>query len=153
MRMHLGAQHFRDDDSSRSARRLLFNRACCLLLILFLSSLVLLERARRACPPCFLKGARPRASHDRDTTPLHRPLARLWRCAWHALTLVTRAWETTNRRNVQGCCVHPCVTARFDQCRNHFCTLLYSAVRPDAPREISGEVRTTSHRRPPDDVV
>ena len=72
MRMHLGAQHFRDDDSSRSARRLLFNRACCLILFLFLSSLVLLERARRACPPCFLKGARPRASHDRDTTPLHR---------------------------------------------------------------------------------
>mgnify|MGYP004185251105 CR=1 FL=1 len=105
--MHLGAQHFRDDDSSRSARRLLFNRACCLLLILFLSSLVLLERARRACPPCFLKGARPRASHDRDTTPLHRPLARLTLVVRMARAHSCDAWETADKA---GCCVQPCLT-------------------------------------------
>ena len=40
-------------------------------------------------------------------------------------------------------------SARFDQCRNRFSTLLYSAARPDAPRETSGEVRTTSGRTPP----
>jgi hypothetical protein len=43
-----------------------------LILLLFLSSLCCLLRARRACPPRFRKGSRPRASHDRDTTPLHR---------------------------------------------------------------------------------
>ena len=37
-------------------------------------------------------------------------------------------------------------SARFDQCWNRFCTHLYAAVSPDAPRETSGEVRTTSGR-------
>ena len=41
---------------------------------------------------------------------------------------------------------------RFDQCRNRFCTLLYSTARPDAARETSGEVRTTSGRTPPCDL-
>ena len=44
-------------------------------------------------------------------------------------------------------------SARFDQCRNRFSTLLYSAARPDAPRETSGEVRTTSGRTSQGDVV
>ena len=43
-------------------------------------------------------------------------------------------------------------SAQFDQCRNRFCTHLYSAVRPDAPRETSGEVRTTSGRTSQDDA-
>ena len=43
-------------------------------------------------------------------------------------------------------------SARFDQCRNRFSTLLYSTARPDAPRETSGEVRTTSGRTPPCDL-
>ena len=34
-----------------------------------------------------------------------------------------------------------------------FATQLYSAVRPDAPRETSGEVRTTSGRTSQGDVV
>ena len=44
-------------------------------------------------------------------------------------------------------------SARFDQCRNRFSTHLYSAVRPDAPREPSDAVRTTSGRTSPCDVV
>ena len=44
-------------------------------------------------------------------------------------------------------------SARFDQCRNRFSSLLYSTARPDAPREASpGEVRTTSGRTPPCDM-
>ena len=37
-------------------------------------------------------------------------------------------------------------SVRFGQCRNDFCTHLYSTARPDAPKETSGEVRTTSRR-------
>jgi len=110
MRMHLGAQHFRDDDSSRSARRLLFNRARCLILFLFLSSLVLLERARRASPPCFLKEARPRASHDRDTTPLHRPFGEANLGGAHDTRHSCDAWETADKA---GCCVQPCLTTNL----------------------------------------
>ena len=33
-------------------------------------------------------------------------------------------------------------SARFDQCRNRFCTQLYSAVRPDAPAAPSDTART-----------
>ena len=39
-------------------------------------------------------------------------------------------------------------SARFDQCQNRFTTHLYSIVRPDAPRETSGEVSWTSGRTP-----
>ena len=39
---------------------------------------------------------------------------------------------------------HPLLeSARFDRCRNRFCTHLYSAVRSDAPREPPGTVSTT----------
>ena len=91
----------------RSARRLLFNRACCLLLILFLSSLVLLERARRACPPVFL---RERAlAHP--TTGTRRPyialLARLTLVVRMARAHSCDAWETADKA---GCCVQPCLT-------------------------------------------
>ena len=128
MRMHLGAQHFRDDDSSRSARRLLFNRARCLILFLFLSSLVLLERARRASPPCFLKEARPRASHDRDTTPLHRTFGEANLEALRMrVTHVTRGKRQT-RGKVQGCCVHPCFTA----------PLVRSLLAPEQPYNNNG---------------
>ena len=44
-------------------------------------------------------------------------------------------------------------SARFDQCRNRFCTLLYAAVRPDAPREPSDTVRTPRGGASQGDVV
>jgi hypothetical protein len=42
---------------------------------------------------------------------------------------------------------------RFGQCRNGFCTKLYSTARPDAPRVTSGEARATSGRTSQGGVV
>ena len=45
------------------------------------------------------------------TTPRPRLLTRLTLVVRMARAHACDAWETTNRRNVQGCCVHPCFTA------------------------------------------
>ena len=103
MRMHLGAQHFRDDDSFVAIGSATSGKsASALIVFLFLGlrSLCYLLRARRACPPFFRKGARPRTSHDRDTTPLHRTFgeANLERCA----CAFCGAWETADKREGAG---------------------------------------------------